>query len=68
MKPRHAFKCGVCGSSTHEPLACDVCGVTLCPDCTYRWVEGHAVVCEMCGDTLKAAAGTDTGSGLEEPT
>lgn len=59
-----AFKCGVCHASTREPLVCDVCGAMLCPDCALRWVEGHAVVCEPCGDTLRAAAGNE----LKEPT
>jgi hypothetical protein len=62
------FKCGICGATTLGPVQCDVCGVTLCPDCAHRWVEGHAVVCEMCGDTLKDAAGKKPDAGMEEPT
>lgn len=60
-----AFKCGVCAASMREARVCDVCGAMLCPDCAHRWVEGHAVVCEMCAGTLRAAAGQDE---LEEPT
>lgn len=61
---RAGFRCGGCGGTTLEPVACDVCGTMLCPDCVYRWVEGHAVVCEMCGDTLRAAAGETPDGGL----
>lgn len=68
MKSKASFKCGLCAGSTHEPRTCEVCRLVVCPDCAHRWVEGHAIVCSDCADTLRAAAGVDTTGGLEEPT
>lgn len=61
------YKCGVCGDATSAGLVCGVCGALLCEDCSMRWVEGRAIVCEMCGNTLKDAAGASFEEPEQEP-
>ena len=59
------WKCAICGASTAQPRTCEVCGAVVCPDCAHRWVEGRAVACPSCAETLRDAAGKPPDGGLE---